>query len=223
MREIIIKGRSKAGVTDEALFELVGESYRQWIEQGLECGWLHRSPEDFYKMIHPASVFVAQDAETGELLGMHCFRAKKGSEGVYGFYLAVSPAAKRQGIASRMLAYEVERIRKAGYRYIKETTATTAAWSVRWHLRNGYRIIGYYHSPNDNFANYVFRKQLIPIRFSSPAAIAFILRHPVYALHSSALFCRLRFFLGYAATCLTKDSCGHNNIFGRMTRKLMRK
>ena len=153
---------------------------------------------------------------------MDCFRVNKKSGRAFGFYLAVSPRAKRLGIASRMLAYEAERIRLAGYRYIKEATATTAEWSVGWHLRNGFRIIGYYHSPNDNFANYVFRKQLIPVSFSSPKAPGFILRHPVYALYNIAAFCRLRFLLACTITHLTKDSHGHDNLLGRIARKMMR-
>jgi hypothetical protein len=122
-----------------------------------------------------------------------------------------------------MLAYEAECIRQAGYRYLKGATGTTAEWSVCWHLRNGYRIIGYYHSPNDNFANYVFRKQLIPISLSSPADIVFILRHPVYALHSSSTFCLLRFVLSYVITRLTKDSQGRDNLLGHVARKLIHK
>ena len=223
MRKITIETRKEAGISDEALYELVNESYRQWIDQGLEAHWLHRMQEDFNKMIHHAAVFVAQDVDTGELLGMHCFRGNKKSGRAFGFYLAISPKAKREGIASRMLAYEAERIRQSGYHYIKETTATTADWSVRWHLKNGYRIIGCYHSPNDNFANYVFRKQLIPISFSSPTDIRFVLRHPVYAFHSSAAFCRLRYFLAYIITHLIKDSHGHDNLLGRVVQKLLRK
>jgi ribosomal protein S18 acetylase RimI-like enzyme len=223
MRDIVIKTRKEAGISDEALFELVNESYRQWIDQGLEAHWLHRTLEDFRKMIHHAAIFVAQDAEKGELLGMHCFRGNKKSGRAFGFYLAISPKAKREGFASRMLAYETERIRQSGYRYIKEATATTADWSVRWHLKNGYRIIGYYHSPNDNFANYVFRKQLIPISFSSSSGIAYILRHPVYALYSNATFCRLRYYLAYSITHLTKDSHGQDNLLGRMVRRILKK
>ena len=223
MRDITIKTRKDAGISDEALFELVNESYRQWINQGLEAHWLHRTQEDFCKMIRYAAVFVAQDADTGELLGIHCFRANKKAGRAFGFYLAVSPEAQGEGVASRMLAHEAEVIRQAGYRYLKGVTATTADWSVRWHLKNGYRIIGYYHSPNDNFANYVFRKQLVPVSISSPTAIRFVLRHPVYACYSCAAFCRLRYYLAYIITHLTKDSHGRDNLLGRVVRKLLRK
>ncbi len=221
MRKIIIKNRKKTNVTDEALYALSLESFRMWQEQGLEAPWMHRSLTEFQRIIHSVTVFVALDAETGELLGMHCFRAYRRQGWCYGFLLAVAVSARREGVASRMLAYEVERIRQSGFRYIKEVTATTADWSIRWHLRNGFRIIGYYHSPNDNFANYVFRKQLIPISFSSSSGIAFVLRHPVYALHSSAAFCRLRFYLSYAVARLVKHADGRDNLLGRLGRKMI--
>jgi ribosomal protein S18 acetylase RimI-like enzyme len=220
MRDIIIKNFKKTDVTDEALYALSLESYRMWQEQGLEAPWMHRSLAEFQRIIHSVTVSVALDAETGELLGMHCFRAYQ--QGCcYGFLLAVASSAQREGIASRMLAYEAERIRQSEFRYIKEVTATTADWSIRWHLRNGYHIIGYYRSPEKNYANYVFRKQLIPISLSSPSGIAFILRHPVYALHSNAAFCRLRFYLSCAVNRLTKDADGRDNLIGRVARKMI--
>ena len=223
MREIIIKTRKESGISDEALYALNKESHKMWAEQGLDAPWMHRSFEEFQQAIINVSMFVALDAETGELLGMHSFRTRRKEGWCYGFRLAVAPSAQREGIASRMLAHEAEIIRQAGYRYLKGVTATTADWSVRWHLKNGYRIIGYYHSPNDNFANYVFRKQLVPVNLSSPAAIRYILLHPVYALHSSTAFCRLRYYLAYTITHLTKDSHGHDNLLGRVARKILRK
>ena len=234
MREIIIKNRKETNVTDEALYALSLESFNAWTEQGLEAPWMHRSLIEFQRIIHSVTVFVALDTETGELLGMHCFRAYRRQGWCYGFLLAVAAFARRESVASRMLDfarresvasrmldYEAEYIRKKGYHYIKEVTATTADWSIRWHLKNGFRIIGYYHSPNDNFANYVFRKQLMPISLSSPAGIVFILRHPVYALHSSAAFCRLRFYLSYAAARLVKHADGRDNLIGSVARKLI--
>ena len=211
MKEITIKNRNKTDVTDEALYALGQESFEAWKEQGLDAPWMHQTFAEFQESIRRVSMFVAQDAETGELLGMHSFRAYRRKGWCYGFRLAVAKSARREGIASRMLAYEAELIRKAGYRYLKEVTATTADWSVRWHLHNGFRIIGYYRLSRDNFANYVFRKQLVPVSLSSLADVRFVLRHPVYALYSSAVFCRLRFWLTYAIH-LVKDSNGHDNV-----------
>ena len=73
MREIIIKNRNKADVTDEALYALEIDSHRIWQEQGLEAPWMHLSFEEFQQAIRNVPMFVALDAETGELLGMHSF------------------------------------------------------------------------------------------------------------------------------------------------------
>ena len=72
-------------MTDEALYALNKESHRMWTEQGL-------------------------DAETGELLGMHSFRTHRKEGWCYGYRLAIASSARREGIASRMLVYEAERI-----------------------------------------------------------------------------------------------------------------
>lgn len=223
MREIIVTNRKDTDVTDEAMYALLKESYQRWKDIGLETPGLHKSLEEFRIAAQRANIFVAMDIESGELLGMHWFRVNRTGRWVYGYYLAVALSAQQEGIASRMLACEEERICQAGYRYLKGSTPTMADWSVRWHLKNGYRIIGYYHAPKDNFANYVFRKQLVPISLSSPAGIGFVLLHPVYALHSSETFCLLRYAISYAVTRLTKDSQGRDNRLGRIARIIMKR
>lgn len=207
MREIIIKNRKQTDLTDEALYALDDESHRIWAEKGLDAPWMHRSFTEFQRIIHSVTVFVAQDAETGDLLGMHCFRAYQRKGWCYGFLLAVTSSVQREGIASKMLAYEVERIRQSGYRYIREVTATTADWSVRWHLKNGYRIIGYYRVPNNNFANYVFRKQLAPSILWGPML--------------GPLTARMSFAASWLVNHLLKHSDGRDNLLGRLARKII--
>ena len=130
---------------------------------------------------------------------------------ISGSFLAVAPKAQGRGIASRLLEAEAAIAIKNGYTHMQESTATTATWSIRWHLRNGYRIIGYQRRPQDNHPLYVFRKQLVP---SS-------IRHLRYSFYSSALFCCLRFFASYAVTRLTKDSNGNLNLIGRIGKRIL--
>ena len=203
MKEIVVKNRRQTTVTDEALYALDRESHKKWADQGLDAPWMHLTFEEFRQAIRHVTMFVALDAGTGELLGMHSFRPDLKEGWCYGFRLAVVSTARREGVASRMLAFEEECIRQAGYRYLKGVTATTAEWSVRWHLNNSYRIIGYYRSPNDNFANYVFRKQLVPS-----------------VLWDSAFYCRCRYLLSYTITRLTKDPQGHDTQLGRIAKRV---
>lgn len=207
MKEIVIKNRKETDVTDEAMYALLKESYQRWKDSGLETPGLHKSLEEFCISAQRANIFVAQDAETGELLGMHWFRVNRKGRWVYGYYLAVALSAQQEGIASRMLAYEEERICQAGYRYLKGSTPTMADWSVRWHLKNGYRIVGYYRVPNDNFTNYVFRKQLTPSILWGPTL--------------GPLTARMSFAASWLVNHLLKHSDGRDNLLGRFARRMI--
>ena len=110
MKEITIKNRNKTDVTDEALYALGQESFEAWKEQGLDAPWMHQTFAEFQESIRRVSIFVAQDAETGELLGMHSFRPHRKHHWCYGFRLAVAESARHEGIATRMLEYEAENI-----------------------------------------------------------------------------------------------------------------
>lgn len=209
MRRIEIKNRKETNVTDEALYALDQESHRMWIEQGMEAPWMHLTFEEFQEKIHHVPMFVALDAETGELLGMHSFRPHRKQHWCYGFRLAVAEAARCEGIATRMLEYEAEFIRQKGYRYIREVTATTAEWSVRWHLKNGYRIVGYHRVPNNNFTNYVFRKQLVPSVLWGPTL--------------GPLTARMSFAGSWIVNHVLKHSDGRDNFMGRIARKVLKK
>ena len=193
-------------VTDGAIYSLLQESYQLWTANGIDAPFLHDTLEGFVRRIKRAVVFVAMDAENGELLGVHAFLPYKRQGYLFGGLLAVSPSAQGQGIATRMLEEESRRARMNGYRYLKGTTAVKAVWSVRWHLKNGYRIVGYKRSSGSSCANYVFRKQLVPS-----------------LLWDSSLFCRCCYLASYVITKLTKDSNGHPNLVGRMLKKIIGK
>ena len=194
-------------MTDEALYELYKESFKKWAQKGLEAPWLNVSFEKFCKQLNTSTAFIAVDATTDELLGLHCFRGDKKHRRASGFYLAVTPKEQDQGIASRMLAYEAEVIRQAGYLYLRGVTGTTAEWSVRWHLKNGYRIVGYYRLPNNNFTNYVFRKQLVPSVLWGPTL--------------GPLTARMSFAASWLVNHLLKHSDGRDNLLGRFARRII--
>ena len=157
-------------------------------------------------------VFIAQDEATSELLGMHTLRLNKRKGRANGANLAVSPKAQHEGIASRMLEAEAQRLRKAGYRYIVENTAIPATWSVQWHLKNGYHIVGYSRSERNNYASYIFRKQIaIDVR-----------HHPTDLLWTrpiAPITAKIRYCLTWMATMVCKDKAGKLNWLGRMAKR----
>ena len=192
----------------EELYILEQSTYKQWTEAGLYTPTEDMTFEQFQLNQRGRVVFVAQDATTGELLGMHTLRLNKQRGRADGADLSVSPKAQHEGIASRMIEAEAQRLRKNGYRYMVGSTAIPATWSVRWHLKNGYYIVGYSRSEKRNYASYVFRKQLaVDVR-----------HHPTDLLWTKPLApitAKLRYWATYIATCICKDKAGRLNWIGR--------
>ena len=214
MREIEIHTLRKTDVSIEILYKLFRQSFDEWRDKGIVASFINKTFEEFKEVIDRSVVFVAQDRETGEVLGMHCFYCYP-ARYVFDFFLAVSPHAKRQGIATKILQEEVARLRQKGYRYMKCTTSAAATWSVRWHLKNGYRIVGYSRSINSNSPSYTFRKQ-----------IAYDLRHhPTDSLwlpYIAPITACLTYAVTYLVTTICKKRSGELNALGRLAKRLRR-
>ena len=196
----------------EELYRLFKAAYQQWTELGIYTPASDTTLEQFTQDISRMAVFVALDDETNELLGMHALKLNKQKCRADGYNLAVSPKVKREGIASRMLEYEATRLRKNGYKYMQGTSSEAATWSVKWHLKNGYRIVGYSRSENRNYASYVFRKQLA----------VDVKHHPMDLLWTkpiAPITAKVRYWATYIATCICKDKAGRLNWIGRMAKR----
>ena len=215
-RDIVIKTNKEAEVSVEELYELEHTAFQQWTDAGLYTPISNTSVERLQRYIADKAVFVAQDEATGELLGMHTLRLNKLKGRANGANLAISPKAQHEGIASRMLQAEVLRLRKAGYRYIVENTAIPATWSVQWHLKNGYHIVGYSRSERNNYASYVFRKQIaIDVRHH-PTDLLWT--RPIAPLTAKVLYC-----FSWLATNICKSKSGKLNAIGRIAKDVRSK
>ena len=215
-RKIVIKINKEAEASAEELYELRRVAFQQWTEAGLKTSVEDTPMERFRIYLQDKAVFVALDEATGELLGMHTLRLNKRKGGARGANLAVSPKAKHEGIASRMLQEEAQWLRKAGYRYIIEDTAIPATWSVRWHLKNGYYIVGYSRNEHKNYASYIFRKQ-----------IAFDVRHHptdlLWTRPMAPLTAKIQYVMYYLATSICKTREGRLNRLGRWAKRVAKR
>ena len=200
----------------EELYELRKTAFEQWTDAGLYMPVSNTSVEQFQHYIADKAVFVAQDEATGELLGMHTLKLNKRKGRANGANLAVSPKAQHEGIASRMLEAEAQRLRKAGYRYIVENTAIPATWSVQWHLKNGYYIVGYSRSERNNYASYIFRKQIATDVRHHPTDLLWT--RPIAPLTAKLLYC-----LSWLATNICKSKSGKLNAIGRIAKDVRSK
>ncbi len=215
-REIVIKTYKEVEVSAEELYILFKTAYQQWIDMGIYTPAKDTTLEQFIQDISRMVVFVALDANTNELLGMHALRLNKRKGRVNGADLAVSPKAQHEGIASRMLQAEAQRLRKAGYRYMVGNTGIPATWSVKWHLKNGYYIVGYSRSERNNYASYVFRKQIATD----------VRHHPIDLLWTrpiAPVTAKIRYCLTWMATMVCKDKSGKLNAIGRIAKDVRSK
>lgn len=206
-RKIIIKTNKEAQVSVEALYSLFQESFRQWSDNGIDSPFLHKTLEEFDRVIERSVVFVALDADNAALLGMHCF-TKYRSRYVFDYFLAVAPQMQGQGIATQLLQEEVVYLQQRGYRFMKCTTSAAAPWSVQWHLKNGYYIVGYSRSEGSNYASYIFRKPIAP---------SLLWSRPLAPITAKLLYC-----LSWLATNICKSKSGKLNWIGRMAKKVKR-
>ena len=200
----------------EELYKLEQTAFQQWTDAGLYTSIAHTSKEQFQRYIADKAVFLAQDEATGELLGMHTLKLNKRKGRADGANLAVSPKAQHEGIASRMLQTEAQRLRKNGYRYIVENTAIPATWSVQWHLKNGYHIVGYSRSEKRNYPIYTFRKQIATDVRHHPTDLLWT--RPV-----APITAKIRYCLTWMATKICKDKAGKLNAIGRIAKKVRNK
>ena len=215
-RNIVIKTSKEAEVSAEELYKLEQAAFQQWTDAGLYTPIAYTPLQQFQRYLTDKAVFVAQDESTGELLGMHTLRLNKRKGRADGANLAVSPKAQHEGIASRMLQTETQRLRKAGYRYIVENTAIPAIWSVQWHLKNGYYIVGYSRSERNNYASYIFRKQIATD----------VRHHPTDLLWSKPIVpitAKIRYCLTWMATMVCNDKAGKLNWLGRRAKDVRSK
>ena len=211
-RKIVIKTNKEAEASVEELYKLRKAAFQQWIDLGLYTSVAYTPIEQFRQYLKDKVVFVAQDEATGELLGMHTLKLNKRKGRANGANLAVSPKAQHEGIASRMLEAEAQRLRKAGYRYIGESTAISATWSVQWHLKNGYYIVGYSRSERNNYASYIFRKQIATDVRHHPTDLLWT--RPIVPITA-----KIRYCLTWMATMVCKDKAGKLNWLGRRAKR----
>ena len=210
---ITITTRRKHPVSDEVLYALAQQSFRQWIDADIQATWLQRPLEDFSRMLQRAVVFMAIDEERDEVVGMMCLYYYKKRHYAYDFYLATAENVKQQGVATMILQHVKERLTARGYHYIYDTTSPQATWSVRWHLKNGYRIKGYSMGRAPYSGSYQFRLQLAPFSWRHPST--WLWNKPL-----APITARLCYWVSYSVAHLVHHRNGQLNWIGRLGKRL---
>ena len=178
---------------------MIHAAFQERREEGLLFSCLSITEDEFRaKVGDDGVVFVAFDLEDGRLLGTSVTHQRKDKKGVlYGYneLLAVHPDARRCGIASSMLKTRLDYHRQAGSEYVLSDTASGATSSIRYHLKNGFKIIGLRSFPQTNYFSYLFRIQLIKETFGQ-------------RLYANDFFCRGVYLLSALRTRFVRRADG---------------
>ncbi|MBR1626119.1 MAG: GNAT family N-acetyltransferase [Bacteroidales bacterium] len=124
---------------------------------------------------------------------------------IYGQYLAVSPIAQRVGVGKMLLEKGVEIAKENNLTYISGDTSQYATWSIKWHKRMGYKIVGYDSFYKTDYYSYIFRLQIKPS-----------------ILWNNALFCKIVFLFSYIKTKAMMTNKGELTFFGRLVSRIYR-
>ena len=159
---IVIDTIKNTTVTYKQVIDLMHESFEERLEQGLHFSCSSMTEQYFTERTKGSEVIVAIDKDTRALLGTATFHIYELSRSMDFEYVAIAPQCKGHGIATMIFTqYVLPMAESSGCGYILSTTATKADSSIRWHKKQGFRIIGQASFSDTNYYSYVFRKQLI--------------------------------------------------------------
>lgn len=208
MTDLIVCRLQDSVYTTKDVVELIISSFSQWKEMGIYSSLLKLTPESFSEKTVNDVVLIAIDKTNNTLCGTTSFTVlqdKQGHKYAYNKYSAVSNLSKQNGIGSKLIEYEKQLAFNDNCCYIISDTSTLAKWSKRWHLKNGFKVIGLKSFSNNDYYSYIFRLQL-----------------QKSFLWSSELFCNLMFCISSIKTRLMYDKFGNYTCVGRFIVKVIK-
>ena len=168
-----------------SVLELLHESFKERIEAGLNYGCATFTLEELQSCCQDAILFIAYD-ESEEVIGVIILRIKNKAGFYYAYqeYVAVSSTCKGYGLATHLFEEALKYCINSGVEFILSTTAVEAESSVRYHLKNGFKIYRLVSFRNRNYYSYCFIRPIKRLRFLNCAC----LRKPLYIV--SYILCK---------------------------------
>lgn len=200
---MIIKTLPETSFSYEDVAALMREAFAQWDEAGLDSFLVHARPDVIRERTDGSIVYVA--FEEDELLGTISMDIIPDRQGTHAFlkFLAIRPSGKGRGLATKLGTRAIEDAEKSGCRYMLSDTSASAPWAVRWHLKLGFRKVGYASFSTNHYYSYRFRRELGG-RKEPPVIVT-----------------RLQFIRSWLKVKMTKKRDGSPTAFYRMAHKLL--
>ena len=202
---VVIKRLQDSSYSYKDVVDLLHEAFLERLEQGLKYTCSTMTEEQFRSKTTNGIVYVAIDDETG-LCGTATLTIKTDKNGIkYGYYEnnGIRSDMKGQGIGTMLCIFREKESRKNGCDYLLSDTSTKAKSAVKYHLRNGFKIIGLESYRSTNYWSYVFRRQLIPSKkWDNP------------------LYCKWQYLKSWIFIRITRNINGKDTAVGRLYKRL---
>ena len=160
---IVVALIEETDFTIKDLVELLHDVFKERLDQGMNFLPAVITEEQLRKRTENSIIVVAYDVNTHLMVAsgtLDVHSAKVGHK--YGKIsnMAVRKNMQGYGLASYIYKYRERESIKNGCSYILSNTAVNAISSVKYHLKNGFKIVGLISHANTNYYSYLFRKQL---------------------------------------------------------------
>lgn len=167
------------------LLDVLHEAFRERLQENLNFGCATFNLEDLKRNTENAYVITVNDGQN--LLGFVSLTIREKGGIHYGVheFLSVSPKMKRKGIGSLLFNEVLLLAKKQNLMFISSTTSVKAISSVKWHLKNGFKIFRLLSYPSTNYYSFFFIKV---INYNLFAMLILSLRIPIYV--TTYLLCK---------------------------------
>lgn len=199
--------RIETSISDEqkqVFLNIIKESFRSLANKGQDCSCYRYTMQDFDDLVmanHHLFAFVGSKP-----VGLTSCRINTKKKYCYMVVSAIIPEFQKYGIGTMLTSRVTEICQTMGCRYILSDTDVNNIKSVRWHLKNGYRIIGYQSYSSTNYYSYIFRKDL--------RQKGFFVNHIYYPL---------RFAISYLAIHIAKKEDGSLTFVGKCINRIIKR
>lgn len=205
---IVIRKLQETNYSYKDVVELLHEAFQERLDQGLNYTCSSISEEQFREKTAEGIVCVAVDEELG-LCGTATLTIRTDMNGVkYGYYEynGIRSDMKGKGIGTMLCMYRERESREKGCEYLLSDTSTKAVSAVKYHLKNGFEIIGLESYRSTNYWSYVFRKQLVPSK-----------------KWDNSLYRRWQYLRSWIFIRITRDINGNDTWIGRLYKRIVGK
>lgn len=195
-------------ISYKQIVDLLHESFKERLNQGLQYTCSFITEEKFRKITSKSIVFVAIDNKLG-LCGTATLTIRKDHRNIkYGYneYNGIRSDMKGKGIGSLLYIYREREALNYGCEYMMSDTSTQAKSAVKYHLKNGFKIIGLESYRSTNYWSYVFRKQLVPSK-----------------KWNCDFYCKLQYLKSWTFIRITRDINGNDSFFGKLYKVIRKK